>query len=478
MSTPKNTFQAHQQGLISSLMQRQQASRTLPTPFISVVCPTWNRREFLPYLLYIWQYQDYPAERRELIILDDSPQSNADLVTMLAGEGGNVRYVHSEERLALGKKRNLLNEMAKGEYILCFDDDDYYPPDKISYQVSQMQRHSARFSGCDQIYVWYSHLDKIYLTHPFGAKHALNGTFGLHRNLLSKHRYEDDATLGEEGAFLKEFSTPVLQVDPKKAILCISHSSNTYDKDFIMGCSIPTTLRLEDFVTDANLLAHYRRLSHAPLNTQVAWEAFDKIALIARDEATLAERAQALLAFGVAASQLMPVLSVKGDTPEQTELLTHRQVLEDAKAQGYANVLLLDADVQFVKKENTVHQVNRLLNGLRQLDWQVLLLGARHEQYALTQSLKGVARIFNAGCGCAYAVNARYYDALTDAYRQGLEQNVSLDRVWSVLMSLGHLWLGFSPSFAFLQHAEDRQSGKTIDCTHWFFRKPPLTPDA
>lgn len=463
---------------MSSLMQRQQASRTLPTPFISVVCPTWNRREFLPYLLYIWQYQDYPADKRELIILDDSAQSNADLVAMLAGEAGNVRYVHSEERLALGKKRNLLNEMAEGDYILCFDDDDYYPPDKISYQVSQMQLNNSRFSGCDQIYIWYSHLDKIYLTHPFGRSHALNGTFGLHRNLLAKHRYEDDATLGEEQGFLKGFTTPVLQVDPKKAILCISHSSNTYDKDFIMGSSIPTDLRLEDFVTDGNLLAHYRRLSHAPLNTQVAWQNFDKIALIAADEATLTERARVLLAFGVAANQLMPVLSIHGETPEQTELLTHGKVLKDAKAQGWANVLLLDADVQFVKKENTVNQVNRLLNGLGQIDWQVLLLGARHQQFALMQSLKGVARIFNAGCGCAYAVNANYYDALTDAYRQGLEQNVSLDRVWTVLMRAGQLWLGFSPSFAFLQHARDPQSGKPLDCTHWFFRKPTLATDA
>ncbi|MBB1198993.1 glycosyltransferase [Enterobacteriaceae bacterium 89] len=457
---------------MNSLMQRQQASRELPTPFVSVVCPTWNRREFLPYLLYIWQYQDYPAEKRELIILDDSPESHADLVAMLAGENSNVRYVHSEERLALGKKRNLLNEMAKGEYILCFDDDDYYSPDKISWQVNQMQLNKARFSGCDQIYIWYSHLDKIYLTHPFGPKHALNGTFGLHRNLLSKHRYVDDENLGEEMAFLKGFTTPVLQVDPQKAILCISHSSNTYDKDFIMGSSIPVELKLEDFVTDENLLAHYRRLSKAPLNTQVAWQAFDKIAVMAADEATCMARAQALMDFGVSASQLVPVVTEEG------ELLSHRRVLEQAKAEGWANVLIFDGDIHFVKKENTVNQVNKLLNGLRQVEWQVLLLGGRYERFTLMQSLKGTARIFDAGCGCAYAVNAEYFDALSDAYRQGLEQNVSLDRVWKVLMGMGHTWLGFSPSFAFLQHGRDPESGKTLDCTHWFFRKPPLNPDA
>lgn len=80
----------------------------------------------------------------------------------------------------------MLNAMAQGEYILCFDDDDYYPPDKISWQVAQMQASNALFSGSDQIYIWYSHLDKIYITHPFGPRHALNGTFGYHRNLLKK----------------------------------------------------------------------------------------------------------------------------------------------------------------------------------------------------------------------------------------------------------------------------------------------------
>lgn len=474
MTKPENTFQPGKQGLLSSLMKRQQAQHARETPFVSVVCPTWNRREFLPYLLYIWQYQDYPADRRELIILDDSPQSSADLVEMMAGPQANVRYVHSEVRLTLGRKRNLLNEMAQGEYILCFDDDDYYPPDKISHQVTQLQLHGARFSGCDQIYIWYSHLDKIYLTHPFSKRHALNGTFGMHRNLLKTHRYDDDATIGEEQAFLKGFTTPVLQIDPRKAILCISHSSNTYDKDFVMGSSIPTDLRLEDFVTDSNLLTHYRRLSRAPLNTRVAWEAFDKIALIAASEAMLEESARGLMAFGVSASQLMPVCK----DAARTDMETHLSILEQAQREGWRNVLLLDAGVQFVKKENTVIQVNKLLSGIGQLDWQVLLLGGRYERFSPAQSMKGVARIFNAGCGCAYAVNADYFTTLADAYRQGMEQGVSLDRVWSVLMSFGHMWLGFSPSFAFLQQAAEPESGKTIDCTHWFFRKSLSTTDA
>jgi glycosyltransferase involved in cell wall biosynthesis len=460
--------------LMETLLQRQQGARPRPVPFVSVICPTWNRREFLPYLLYIWQYQDYPADRRELIILDDSASSSADLIAMMTDPAQpNVRYVHSETRLALGKKRNMLNAMAQGEYILCFDDDDYYPPDKISWQVAQMQDNRALFSGSDQIYIWYSHLDKIYITHPFGPRHALNGTFGYHRNLLKKHRYDDAATQGEETAFLNGFTTPVQQIDPRRAILCISHSSNTYDKDFVMGSSTPVDLTLEDFVKDANLLAHYRRLCRAPLNVQVNWQVFGKVALLydPADEAGLADRRQALLDFGIAADQLWPVAKVSGESAARAELETHARVLEQAIGAGWKNVLLLDADVRFVKKENTVNDINKLLGGLDRLEWQMLLLGGRYENFTLTRSLKGVARIFNAGCGCAYAVNAGYYDLLLDAYRQAIECQVSLDRCWAALMNRGHLWLGFSPSFAFLQHHPDPESGEIIDCTHWFFRK-------
>lgn len=460
---------------MSALLQRQKRAQPLPTPFVSVVCPTYNRREFLPYLLYIWQYQDYPADKRELIILDDSPASNADLIAMMSDPSQpNVRYIHSPERLVLGQKRNMLNELATGEYIICFDDDDYYAPNKISHQVAEMQVNNALFSGSDQIYIWYSHLDKIYLTHPFGERHAPNGTFGYHRNLLKNHRYDDDATKAEEAGFLKGYTTPVQQIDPKRSILCISHSSNTYDKDFILDSSTAVDLTLEDFVSDANLLAHYRRLSHAPLSVQVNWSVFEKIAVIydPRLEDSLPERCEALLALGVEAGQIWPVATVQADSLEAAELRTHSLVVGQAKAQGWKNVLLLDSALCFVKKENVVNNINKLLNGLDQVGWQMLLLGGRYESFTPTQALQGVAQIHHAGCACAYAVNANYYDVLLDAYRQAIEHDVNLDRSWAALMQQNvALWLGFSPSFAFLQHYPHPTSGELIDCTHWFFRK-------
>lgn len=459
--------------LMDNLLKRQRSSSAAGTPFVSVVCPSYNRREFLPYLLYIYQYQDYPADKRELVILDDSEHSNEDLVSMMVDTSlQNVRYVHSKERLVLGKKRNMLNEMAQGEYIICFDDDDYYPANKISHQVQEMQRRNALFSGSDQIYIWYSHLDKIYLTHSFGQNHALNGTFGLHRNLLKKNRYEDDATLAEEAAFLRGFTTPVLQIDPKRTILCISHSNNTYDKDFILSSSEPVDLRLEDFVTDQSLLTHYRRLNRAPLSTCVNWSVFDKVAVIydPKREDALSEQCQELVEFGIPAQSIIPVALQNYADPKVAELETHCAVLEKAQLEGWSNVLFLDATVRFVKKESSVTQVNALLSQLANIDWHVLLLGSKYTQLLPMKSLKGVARMSKAECGCAYAVNGNYIPILYASYRQALLEQHSRDHAWAPLMA-EHCWLGFYPSFAFIQRAQDDKTGLEIDCTHWFFRK-------
>ncbi len=90
-------------------------------PFVSVVTPTWNRSAFLPYLLYMYRYQDYPADRRELVILDDSPQSHQHIIDRLTDgtpEAFNIRYIHHQERLPLGKNATCSMNWQWGIYPL------------------------------------------------------------------------------------------------------------------------------------------------------------------------------------------------------------------------------------------------------------------------------------------------------------------------------------------------------------------------
>lgn len=50
----------------------------------------------------------------------------------------NICYIYYLEKLLLGKKCNMFNELVCGEYIFCMDDDDYYLVDKIFYIIVMM----------------------------------------------------------------------------------------------------------------------------------------------------------------------------------------------------------------------------------------------------------------------------------------------------------------------------------------------------
>ncbi|OMR78683.1 glycosyltransferase family 2 protein [Burkholderia pseudomallei] len=460
--------------LASKLLAQSPVVAVDAFPFVSVVCPTWQRRAFLPYLVYMFQYQDYPANRRELVILDDSAHSSQDLVEQLAAAdpaGSVIRYYHVAERMTIGAKRNRLNELARGDYIVCMDDDDYYPPDKVSHAVRAMQERCATFSGSDRIYIWYSHIDRIYQTYSFGPHHALNGTFAYHRHYLADHRYDDTAVLAEESSFLGCFTASVLQIDPKRAILCVSHSANTFDKDFVLASCERAPFKLEDFVTDVRLLAHYRRLSHAPVSSRVEWRRFERIVINAgRDAGRLAAFHALLLELGVDERQIVEFRSASGDGADTQ---SHLDLAKLARANGWRNYLLLDDRLEFVRQEKAVANVNRFLRALDGFDWEVVLLGADVRSGVPLLTLPGAQRVNLAGEAVAYAVNQSYYASFIDhlervlsvrgAGAQGAHERI--DQAWLPLMASSR-WLGLYPSFAYLSHRED---GK--DLIPGFFRK-------
>lgn len=110
--------------------------------------------------------------------------------------------------------------------------------------------------------------------------------------------------------------------------------------------------------------------------------------------------------------------TVQANSLEAAELRTHSLVVGKPKRRAGRTCCCWILRCALSKKENVVNNTNKLLNGLDQVGWQMLLLGGRYESFTPTQALQGVAQIHHAGCACAYAVNANYYDVLLDAYRQ------------------------------------------------------------
>src|SRR5690606_5403689 len=115
----------------------------LPPPLVSCVMPTFNRRRFVPQAIELFQRQDY--EHRELIIVDDGDDPVEDLLP----EDERIRYLPLDVRRTIGQKANLAVEAARGALIAYWDDDVWYAPARLSYQVAALVEQEADLVGLD-----------------------------------------------------------------------------------------------------------------------------------------------------------------------------------------------------------------------------------------------------------------------------------------------------------------------------------------
>lgn len=229
------------------------------TPFVSVITPTYNRRRFIPYLIKCYKEQTYKRTRMEWIILDDGQDKVKDLFDEAAKTIPNIRYYAVDEKMTIGAKRNRLNDLSTGDIIIAMDDDDYYPPERIAHVVTRFKSSdpSIQLAGSSEIYMFYSDNKTIYKLGPYNPNHATNGTMGWKASYAKAHRYDEFVTHAEERSFLEDYKHKMIQLDPFKVMLVMSHSENTFDKKKLREEPNPlikkTGMKIKDFIKDSEL---------------------------------------------------------------------------------------------------------------------------------------------------------------------------------------------------------------------------------
>ena len=257
-------FNLHNQSMVKSNKKKRKAKKVSPNgkPFVSVCTPTYNRRQFIPQLIECYKQQTYPKELMEWIVVDDGEDSVEDLFKDVEG----VKYFRVEEKMKLGRKRNFMHEKTKGEILVYMDDDDYYPPDRVNHAVNRLRSQpKALAAGSSIVYIYFNDTNKIFQFGPYGPMHATAGTFAFKRELLKMSRYDDNAEMAEEKQFLKNYTVPLIQLDPMKAILVFAHQYNTFDRRRLLVNANPnyvreTKLLPKLFIRDKKLLEFYKKI--------------------------------------------------------------------------------------------------------------------------------------------------------------------------------------------------------------------------
>ena len=227
-------------------------------PLVSICTPTFNRRPFFPFIVKCFENQDYPRDRLEWIIIDDGTDSIEDLVAGIP----QIKYYGYKKKMSLGEKRNLMHEKATGSILVYMDDDDYYPPNRVSHAVETLEKNPrALCAGSSEMYIYFKHIQKMVQFGPYGPNHATAATFAFRRELLNQTKYDDDAAVGEETQFLKNYTIPFVQLDPMKTILVFSHVHNSFDKKVLLDKPSEfvkeSSKKVTDFIKDDTILRFF-----------------------------------------------------------------------------------------------------------------------------------------------------------------------------------------------------------------------------
>lgn len=128
---------------------------------VTCVCPTYRRPKLLENAIACFLAQSYP--HKELIVLDDAGE-------LPEASGPGWRIVSTPNRFeSIGAKYNAICEMATGDVIAVWEDDDIYLPDHLM-RMSREIHYGAEFVKDSRM--WSLYTGELEMESAAGRGHA------------------------------------------------------------------------------------------------------------------------------------------------------------------------------------------------------------------------------------------------------------------------------------------------------------------
>lgn len=205
---------------------RSPAAPQRRVPLVTCVMPTADRRGLVEHAIRYFRRQDYPA--RELIVLDDG----CDRVEDLIPPDDRIRYVGLERRLVLGAKRNLGCELARGDVVVHWDDDDWMAPDRLRVQLAALEQHGADICGSDhQLYLDPASRAAWLFAYPAGRRAWVAGNTLCYTREAWERSHFPEISVGEDTRFIWSGAPRRLHaMEDHRFMVGLVHAANTSRK--------------------------------------------------------------------------------------------------------------------------------------------------------------------------------------------------------------------------------------------------------
>jgi hypothetical protein len=211
-------------------------------PKISVITLLYNRKSFIDLAFKNILATDYPKDKIEWVIVDDSDDPEhqcTDKIIKFGRENGplTMTYIPLAKR-TIGRKRNVGINRCEHEVILFMDDDDHYPASSFRRRVSSLLTHAwkPKAAVCTTI-ACYDLVRGVSAvnTPPWSlglAQRISEATLTFYKSFWAEKNFPN-VNMAEGEGFLEGREHEVLELPPQQIIVAMTHGKN------IAGRSIP-----------------------------------------------------------------------------------------------------------------------------------------------------------------------------------------------------------------------------------------------
>ena len=209
-------------------------------PFISVLTPTYNRRNFIDLAFLNLLITDYPKSKIQWVIVDDSDDPTKSVLDKIKkfeerDPGFEITYVPMTKKRSVGYKRNRAVNAAKYDICVNMDDDDVYPESSFRRRVAWLLHGSytsKKVVGCTMIAMYdLNHGISAVNTPPWALKQSQRvseASFCFYRGYALENPFPDVQQSEGEGfidACIKD--DLFLEIPPQQILVALNHGTNT-----------------------------------------------------------------------------------------------------------------------------------------------------------------------------------------------------------------------------------------------------------
>ena len=207
-------------------------------PNVSILMPTYNRRDFLPLILINVVNMDYPTNKLELVIYDDHPTNplfinDSEIDQVRRQTNISIKYIYDKSRhLTIGSKRNRLVKASSYNICINMDDDDLYFPSYIRYSVDTLLDNKAGLVGSPEMLFTYPNDNyKISGIKCREKRQIHEASMCFKKKYWRNMSGFNNTSLGEGTKMIQGNENNCFFTEIHKCMICICHNDNTYSKE-------------------------------------------------------------------------------------------------------------------------------------------------------------------------------------------------------------------------------------------------------